>query len=226
MPEKVRVTKEDGSFDMEASFRKTAESYTNLEKRFGSGDVPPATADEYKLVGLPDTVKVDDIKADPGMKSFLQAAHAKGMTDAQVTFAINEHVKLLSDAGYYKGLDSSECDTYLSKVWADDKTFETNKGFAFTAADALCKKAGISLMDVEAAGLGNNPLFIRLMAAIGPELGEDKGAVNTVTPGEQESVQALMTSEAYNNPKHADHVTVSAKVKAFYEKKHGLTAPM
>ena len=47
IPEKHRVTKEDGTFDLEASARKVAEAHGHLEKRFGSGDLPPKTPEEY-----------------------------------------------------------------------------------------------------------------------------------------------------------------------------------
>ena len=49
IPEKYRTNKEDGTLDLEASSRKVAEAYKQLETRFGSGDVPPKTADEYAV---------------------------------------------------------------------------------------------------------------------------------------------------------------------------------
>lgn len=223
IPEKVRVMREDGSLDLEASFRKTTESYSNLEKRFGSGDVPPTTPEEYKLAGLPETIKVEDLKADPGMQSFLKGAHAKGMTDAQVAYAINEHARLIHESGLVQALSPDQCDEYLAQAWTDDKTFSDNKAFAFKGAEVLSKKIGISMEDVEASGLGNHPLFIRMMAAIGPELGEDNGVIPDVTQSEAETAESLMKSEAYMNPKHADHKKVNDQVRAFYAKKYGAT---
>jgi hypothetical protein len=49
LPEKFRVMGEDGKLSIESSARKLAENYTHLEKRMGSGDAPPKTADEYAL---------------------------------------------------------------------------------------------------------------------------------------------------------------------------------
>jgi hypothetical protein len=171
-------------------------------------------------------VNVDELRADPGMQSFLKAAHAKGMTDSQVAFAISQHAKLLSENGYVQQLDQAGCDEYLAKVWTDDKSYAENKGFAFKAAEALCKKSGISIEDVEAAGLGNNPLFIRMLAAIGPEIGEDTSVQQQVTASEQETIQGLMASEAYLNPKHADHAKTSEKVRSFYAKKFAGQTPV
>ncbi|MDQ9476205.1 hypothetical protein RF074_11445, partial [Serratia marcescens] len=70
--------------------------------------------------------------------------------------------------------------------------------------------------------IGNNPMVIRMLAKIGAEMGEDNpvgtGAINLE---EQQSIRDLMKSEAYTNPKHADHERVSAQVKAFYQKTYG-----
>ena len=49
IPEKYQVKKEDGSLDIEASSLKLAEAYGHLEKRMGSGDVPPKTAADYQI---------------------------------------------------------------------------------------------------------------------------------------------------------------------------------
>ena len=60
IPEKYQVKKEDGSIDIEASSLKLAEAYGHLEKRLGSGDAPPKTAEELLATlegqGLPQAV--------------------------------------------------------------------------------------------------------------------------------------------------------------------------
>jgi hypothetical protein len=71
--------------------------------------------------------------------------------------------------------------------------------------------------------LGNNALFLKLMAAIGPEFRED------TAPGgdsqlSQDNIDALMRSPAYFDSKHADHAKVSEQVRKYFERKHGTEA--
>ncbi|MDH2493336.1 hypothetical protein QDR33_17480, partial [Acinetobacter baumannii] len=49
VPEKFKVTAEDGSVDYKATLSKMNESYTGLEKRIGSGDLPPKDVAGYKV---------------------------------------------------------------------------------------------------------------------------------------------------------------------------------
>lgn len=206
--------------DVAASARKLAESYTALEQKLGTGELAPKSPDEYQLTadGLPDTVKLEQLQQDPKIKEFLKAAHAKGLTNSQVQFAIAEFYKTAGSllAGD-KALTADEVIGQLRETWKDDAAFKQNMGLAFKAATALAKKAGV---DWEAAGLGDNPAFIRLMAAIGSEVGEAGLPGAGEVPG-AETVADLMSGEAYWNPKHADHKRVTAKVQAYYASKYG-----
>ena len=49
IPDKFKVTAEDGSVDYKATVAKLSESYTGLEKRVGTGDIAPKSVDEYKV---------------------------------------------------------------------------------------------------------------------------------------------------------------------------------
>src|SRR5690606_2632444 len=101
-------------------------------------------------------------------------------------------------------LDTDGARAELQKAWATEAEFNRNIGNAFTAASAIAEKAGIPIDEIMVpTALGNNPTFLRLMAAIGPEFKEDRvpGDTTMVT---QEDINALMVSEAYTNPKHAD----------------------
>ncbi|BCD83601.1 hypothetical protein PSm6_00080 [Pseudomonas solani] len=93
IPEKYRVTKDDGSLDLEQSSRKLAESYKHLETRMGSGDAPPKSFDEYAPKIEAEGFNWDEFKADEGSQSFLKGAHAKGLTNAQVEFVLGEYLK-------------------------------------------------------------------------------------------------------------------------------------
>lgn len=49
-------SKKTRSLDIEASSLKLAEAYGHLEKRMGSGDVPPKAAADYKIA-VPEALK-------------------------------------------------------------------------------------------------------------------------------------------------------------------------
>jgi len=227
IPEKFRVNKEDGSFDLEASSRKLAESYGNLEKHRGTDEVRPATAEEYQ-VQVPDALKdMFDPKNDAGTKEFLAKAHEAGFTQKQIDLAMSTWFdmapKLLQGSA---ALDQTQATETLKKAWTNDGDFNRNVANAFRATAAAVERAGLSMDEVEKAGLGNNPTFLRLMSALGHEFQEDS------TPGTfemratpQDDVETMMRSEAYTDPHHKDHARVSAAVRGFFERKHG-TAPV
>lgn len=224
IPEKHRIMKADGSLDLDASSRKLAEAYGSLEKRFGSGDAPPKDASEYKVT-VPDALKeVFDPTSDAGVKSFLEGAHKAGLNQAQVDFVMQNYFdiapKLAAGAVH---LDAQAATEELKKTWATEADFNRNVRNAYTGASAAAQKAGIDINDVMNGPLGNNPQFLRLMAALGPEFNEDRapGGASMVS---EDDVGKLMASEAYSNPRHIDHQKVSAQVKKYYERKFGTEA--
>lgn len=224
IPEKYRVAKEDGSLDLEASSRKLAEAYGHAEKRIGSGDVPPKTAEEY-AVTIPDAFKeAFDPKTDEGFKAFAGKMHGLNLTQSQLDGVMESYFELAPKlvAGA-QVLDADAATAELKKTWATDADFERNVRNAFVGTNALAQKAGLSVDEIMASPLGNDPKFLKLMAAIGPEFKEDS------SPGggqqfSQEDINSLMMSEAYTNPKHKDHAQTSAKIKAYFERKHGTEA--
>jgi hypothetical protein len=225
IPEKLRVNKEDGTLDLDASSRKMADAYGALEKRFGAGDVPPKEASEYTIT-VPDALKeAFDPATDVGMQGFLSGALEQGMTQKQVDFVMSQYFEMAPTlAAGAQQFDQETATAELKKTWATDADFSRNVKNAYVGANAAAQKAGLNVEEVMSpGGLGNNPLFLRLMAALGPEFNEDPGAGSMGTTS-REDVDTLMTSEAYSNPRHADHAKVSAKVKAYFDRKHGTEA--
>lgn len=223
IPEKLRVNKEDGTLDLEASHRKLAEAYGHAEKRIGTGDVPPKTAEEY-AVTVPDAFKeVWKPEEDASFKDFRTKAFEAGMTQKQLDLVMGQYFTMAPElvAGAAM-LDEQAATADLKQQWATDASFKLNIDNSYAGAKAIGEKAGIPI-DKVMKELGNNPTFIRLMAAIGPEFSEDTG-----TGGSQmvskESIDQLMRSEAYTNPKHADYAKTSATVKAYFERKAGTEA--
>lgn len=224
IPEKLRVVKEDGSLDLDASSRKLAEAYGSLEKRFGSGEAPPKDASEYKIT-VPDALKeAFDPVTDEGMKGFLAGAHAAGLNQAQVDFVMGKYFEmapqLAAGAAQY---DTTTATAELKKTWATDADFNRNVRNAYVGTNAAAQKAGLDVAEIMNGPLGNNPQFLRLMAALGPEFQEDPGAggASMIT---QDDINSLLSSEAYSNPRHPDHAKVSAKIRAYFERKHGTEA--
>lgn len=205
-PEKYRTNKEDGSLDLEASSRKIAEGYKQLETRLGSGDAPPKSADDYavKLEGV-EGFNWDEFKADEASQSFLKGAHAKGMTNAQVEYVIGEYMK--AAPGLISGgvqLSNEDCTTALKSVWTDDQAMKTNLQSSYRAAEAFASEEGKpgnfqSLM----AKYGNDPDFIAFTANIGKEIAEDTLITNGIANEQDFAVKtADLRSQLQALPPH------------------------
>lgn len=110
--------------------------------------------------------------------------------------------------------------TTLKSVWKDDATVNTNIKAARSAATTLAQKAGIDVAEVMSE-LGSRQTFIRLMASLAPELGEDAPPTPTggVT-GNDEQIAALRANPAYNDARHPEHAVVMQKLNAAYARKY------
>ena len=222
IPEKHRVTKEDGAVDIEASSRKVAEAYSNLEKRLGSGDAPPKTPDEYAPKLDIEGFDFEAVKADPKTQGFLKGAHAKGLTNEQVSYVLNEYYKTVPElVTAAASMNMEQGEQALRQVWKTEDQYKENVGGAFRAFNAYAQKAGVTMQEFEASGAANNPTVMRLLAAIAPELGEDRAVQVDGDPGAGETIEKLMMSEAYSNERHPDYKSVNEKVRRYYEAKHG-----
>lgn len=215
IPEKFRVMNGD-ALDMEASARKLAESYSGMEKRFGSGDVPPKTADDY-AVTIPEAFK-EVWTEDDRFKSFKSDAVAAGLTQKQFDFVVGKYFDTVP--GLIQGaaeLDAAKATETLREVWKSDAEFKTNVGDALKAFEKFADPQDLAQIDA----IGNNPIVLKILAKVGKELGEAGGIpVDSGNTG-ADNVQDLLKSDAYLNAKHPDHKVVSAKVQSFYAKKYG-----
>lgn len=175
IPEKYRVTKEDGTLDLEQSSRKLAESYTSLEKRMGSGDAPPKSADEYAPKLEVEGFNWEEFKADEGTQSFLKGAHAKGLTNAQVEYVLGEYLK--AAPGLVEGgaaLSAQEASAALREQWKTDQEMQQNVKASYRAVQAFASEGdGLGSFDKLMSKYGNDPDFVAFAANIGKELRED-----------------------------------------------------
>lgn len=219
LPAKHRVFGEDGkTLNLEASARKVAEAYGHAEKRIGIGDLPPKSADDYKVnvpQALAEKIKTEDLAGNAGFKEFLGKAHAAGLTQAQVDVVVGDFLeRSLAVQSGMKQLTEQEATAALKETWKSDQEYKTNVQAAFRAGQAYGDID--KLMDK----YGNDPDFIRFAANVGKELSEDTGAAAGARVT-QEDVEALARSEAYLNPRHPDHLVTKQRVEAGFQRLHG-----
>lgn len=214
IPEKFQVKNEKGELDPQASARKVAEHRANLEKRLGSGDIPPKTAAEYKLPELPEALK--DAKLDDALLGkFREDAHKWGLNQAQFEGVMNKYFEI-APALVNGGQQVSTEDTIntLKETWGDK--YQANAQAAWRGMSQIAQIAGLSVDEVEAE-LGNSPAFNRIMAAVGQQLREDK-SINAEGGasggGGLEEAATIQQSEAFRNPRHPGHAAATAKWKA------------
>lgn len=226
IPEKLRTLKEDGSLDLEASSRKVAEAYTQLEKRLGTGDVPPKSADEYavKLEGV-EGFDWDEFKADESAQSFLKGAHAKGLTNDQVGYVIGEYLKAAPGLiGGAAQLTQQDCTAALKAAWGDDQAIRANVSASYRAAEAFASQGDApGNFNALMAKYGNDPDFIAFTANIGKELRED----SAINGGAQvsEADFAVKTAELRAQlealpPHDAKRAGIKAQLDGMYDQKY------
>lgn len=208
IPEKFKVTAEDGSVDYKATVAKMNESYSYLEKKVGTGEVAPKSVDEYKLER--EDFDFEEFKADESNKEFLTEAHKHGITNKQLDFLLSEYDKRAVDlVSNSSQIDTDTTVQTLQSDWGQD--YEKNIFNAVKAARAC----GITDEQINDPMIGNNVAFIKMAAYFGSQMTEDK-PVSNGTPVNVD-IQSLMRSEAFFNPKHPDHKSVKAQIDSYYD---------
>ena len=208
IPEKFKVTTEDGSVDYKATVAKMNESYSYLEKKVGTGEVAPKSVDEYKLER--EDFDFEEFKADESNKEFLTEAHKHGITNKQLDFLLSEYDKRAVDlVSNSSQIDTDTTVQTLQSEWGDK--YEANIFNAVKAARAC----GITDEQINDPMIGNNVAFIKMAAYFGSQMTEAK-PVSNGTPVNVD-IQSLMRSEAFFNVKHPDHKSVKAQIDSYYD---------
>lgn len=232
IPEKFRVSKEDGTLDLEASARKLAGSYSELERSRPVGQVPK-TPEEYKIEAPKDAdgkpvegLLFDEFIADPMFKEFSAAAHAKSMTNEQLQFVTDHYLTTIAPAlaeGMAK-VSAAEARTELGKVWGDDQSMTQNLTLANRAVRGFAVEGDVpGGLDRLMGRYGNDPDFLAFAAAVGKEMQEDT-AVGGGGEGGADwdgQVSALRQNPAYTDANHPDHTKVVQQMNALYERRYG-----
>lgn len=208
IPDKFKVTAEDGSVDYKATVAKMNESYSYLEKKVGTGEVAPKSVDEYKLER--EDFDFEEFKADESNKEFLSEAHKHGITNKQLDFLLSEYDKRAVDlVSNSSQIDTDTTVQTLQSDWGDK--YEANIFNAVKAARAC----GITDEQINDPLIGNNVAFIKMASYFGSQMTEDK-PVSNGTPVNVD-ISSLMRSEAFFNPKHPDHKSVKAQIDSYYD---------
>lgn len=219
----------DGTtLDVDATARKVADAYRHAEKRIGSGDVPPDSADKYTLnvpESLKDRISAEDLTKSEDVKTFVGKMHAAGMTQAQVDLTIGELLERgikLREA--QPVMDAAECTATLRQVdgWKTDQEYKQQMGRAFVAARTYAGDQ--AELDAFLAKHGNDPMVARMLAKIGAELAEDTQASPEASAQLQENLDSLMADPAYLNDRDPKHASILNKVTALTERLSGTKA--
>lgn len=210
IPDKFKVTAEDGSVDYKATLSKMNESYTGLEKRIGSGDLPPKDVAGYTVDR--DGFDFEQFKSDESNQAFLTKAHEHGITNKQLDFLLSEYdsrvVDLVSTSSQ---LDTDTVVNSLKTEWGE--SYDQNMRNAFKGATT----AGLTLDEFNDPLIGNNKALIKLAAYYGSQLNEDNPIHQAQIPV-ADDIETLMRSEAFLDTKHPEHKAVTARINAAYAK--------
>jgi len=214
IPAKYQVKKADGTLDADASMAKWAEGHKHLEQRLGSGTAPPASPDDYKVEAP--GLDWEAFKSAPENKALLKAAHAKGMTNDQLAWALGEYAQRMAAAQPTPEKAFSE----LQQAWKTPTEFHAN---ARHAAKALAV-FGDTLTDQERQAIDSSPVVLRLLAKVGAQLGEDSAPIVEGTPAAQswdEQMAAIKAHPGFMDALHPEHKQLVAKQQALYDRRYG-----
>lgn len=223
LQEKYIVKDKDGKIDVMASSKATAKAHRDLTARMVETGLPPEDADKYEIE-VPKGVDLAEFKKDPLFAAKLKGYHALGMTNKQVSRVINDYLELApSLAGGAQQLTNEEVVADLTKIWKTPVELRANMQGALRAAQTLSQSLGLDYADVDTS-LGNNPIFIRLMAGLSKQMGEDGGfpAAGGMAPADFESQVKALDAELAAVPERdkKGREAVLAKKSALYAKRY------
>jgi len=221
VPDKFKVVRTDGTIDHAASLQKVLGGYTHLEKRLGSGDVPPETEDGYKLdyAAFPEGVKI----SPDGEKALLKSLHASGMTNKQVQTVINKYGEVIKAGLELQRTQSVEqvqmVNTELATSWGSE--FEAHKTAAIRGFNHLADTVDkADLLKIGTDAKVTYRILMKVLAKVGAGIAEDTQVLHADGATLDTSIETLRASEAYLSETHKDHKTTVDKVTALYQKKY------
>ena len=219
--DKVLAKSADGATDWEATAKKAEQARQHLEKRLGAGDAPPKDVTGYTFE-VPQELKDFELKGER-VDGFKAEALKQGITPAQFSWMMDSYLKAVPDLMEgAAAMTASQARAELQGVWKTAEEFNAGLGAAQTATKGLPP----DLQDA-AKAYGTDPTFIRIMAWVGQQMGEDKPPSGANPAAAQSGdVNALMASPAYRDKTHPDHAKISQQVAAAFASKPGANAPV
>ena len=223
VPDKFKVTREDGTLDHEATLQKALGSVVHLEKRLGSGDVPPENEAGYKLdySSFPEGITINP----EGEKALLKSLHAAGMTNKQVQTVITKYGEVIK-----QGIDIQKAQeagrasetlngvaTELKASWGEN--FGTNQAAAIRGFNHLADetdKADLAKIGID--GKATYRILMKVLAKVGAGITEDRlpaGGDSVVDT----TLDEIKASKAYLDASDPGHNAAVQKAAALYQKK-------
>ncbi|KAK6697447.1 hypothetical protein SNK04_014019 [Fusarium graminearum] len=224
LPEKFRTVKEGGSdLDLEASSRKLAASYAELEKSRAVGTVPKS-AEEYVIDGMPEGVNVDEVKSDPLFKGILGRAHEAGIPQEHVNFFLKEYFGFAPDllAGN-TAISQEEARAELGKAWGDDQAIQKNLGQAMRAVKAFAAEgdgAG-SLQRLQEVRRRSGLPALCGCRGCRAERGHPINGNAVATQDWEGKIAAIKADPAYMDGKHPQHDQKVRELSDLYQRRYG-----
>lgn len=212
--------------NVEASMKKVAEAHQSLEARAGQLGLPPEKAVDYK-VNLPEGSKVDPKDFEgPVLDAFREAALKSGQTQKQFDAGIAAHLEgldLLITGLAERGAVMAKEELAKDPDWSGNN-LQPQLKLAYKTFQAFATKEESAEID----RIGNNPVFLKVLARIGKDLGEDRlgrGTGAAAVLSEDTIKEYMKASGPYWNAQHPDHKKYVNIVTRHFQALHG-TAPI
>lgn len=194
------------------------EEWSEFYDRIGRPESPDKY--EYAKPELPNGVEYDENI----QKSFLEEAHAKGLTQDQVKFALDFHNKYVSDQVIdqhrNQEMDRTTSEAELKKRWGP-QFYEQNVSVAQRGMNAFVDEKTAQALSNK--GYLNDPNFIELMFKVGKGMSEAK-MVDAESEREfmdkekaQAEADSIQKMEAYWNETAPDHEKLKKRFAHLYD---------
>lgn len=184
--------------------------------------LPPKSPDEYKI-DMPAPLKEAGIELDQtSTKAFQAKAHALGLTQKQYEGVMAEFFQQIPNiADNATNYGSAKLKTELLAHYKTPEAVQENISLAFKVVRAYGDEKEVEAL-MGAAG-NAHPAWLRIMAKVGKELGEDT-AVNPEEVLGGDSLEHLMRGSygkedsPYWNKEDPRHAATVQKVTAYHER--------
>jgi hypothetical protein len=190
--------------DGKPDYTKLTQSYIELEKRIGS-KVPVSDANEYEYA-FQDENNWDQER----LAEFKQQAVEMGMSKDQFKSALGLYEKNISEVIDQYVQTPEKAETQLKDAWGTE--YDANMKSAQKAFKAFVPA------DIDVFRIGNNPDVIQILAAIGKQMGEDKGPGLDKSQNADTTMSKLEIEDLMKRPDYWQNQEVQRIVSSWYNR--------